>query len=384
MDANSEAYINTEQFTDYHSVEIELGFHHILSPKCGPVLNVRDAMEWLTETERADFQNIDENDCFVVKYWDLIEELAASDTTVRLFDRNGGKFVCFDVSAVTLFTQHFYYHLQIKSKRQHGEVWTLSLIFKEFGATSAFILTINNVQVAALISKTLIGEKQRTWRAISTSMIKRTFNILGVERRRNNKHNKKEFNGNRVKGSFGLHEKLLDGGEREGATGSRESRVFEAEHQGERQEGGSKELEQLCMEVQGEVKRKIVQYKGELAGGYKPAAHMDGKVFLSELLKVAGHEPILDDEIIVRKIPNNLKEWKDTIGIVAEDDIAQVMKELPWKEKKNFLKCDEAQREVENYKFKTFDEAFVETRAVEPVGDLLKQHLENQISNRNE
>ena len=100
---------------------------------------------------------------------------------------------------------------------------------------------------------------------------------------------------------------------------------------------GSKELEQL-----GEVKRKIVQYKGELAGGYKPAAHMDGKVFLSELLKGAGHEPILDDEIIVRKIPNNLKEWKDTIGIDAEDDIAQVMKELSWKEEKNFLKCDEA------------------------------------------
>jgi hypothetical protein len=127
-----------------------------------------------------------------------------------------------------------------------------------------------------------------------------------------------------------------------------------------------------------------VLYKGKLAGGYNPTAHMDGKIFFSELLKGAGHEPILDDEIIVRKIPNNLKEWKDTIGIVAEDDIAQVMKELPWNEKKNFLKCDEAQREVENYKFKTFDEAFVETRAVEPVGDLLKQHLENQISNRNE
>lgn len=107
MDANNETYINTEQFTDYPSVEIELGFHHILSPKCGPVqLNVRDAMEWLTETERADFKNIVENDRFVVKYWDLIEEFAASDTTVRLFDRNGDKFVCFAVSVFTLFTQH--------------------------------------------------------------------------------------------------------------------------------------------------------------------------------------------------------------------------------------------------------------------------------------
>jgi hypothetical protein len=136
------AYIKTEQFTDFPGVEIELGFHHILSLKCDPVrLNVRDAMEWLTE--RADFKNIVENDRFVVKYY-LIEELAVSDTTVRLFDCNGGKFVCFAVSAFTLFTKHFYYHLQINSKRQHGEVWTSSLFSKEFGATLAFILTINN------------------------------------------------------------------------------------------------------------------------------------------------------------------------------------------------------------------------------------------------
>jgi hypothetical protein len=48
------------------------------------------------------------------------------------------------------------------------------------------------------------------------------------------------------------------------------------------------------------------------------------------------------------------------------------MKELSWKEEKNFLKCDEAWWEVENNKFKTFDEAFGETRAVEHLGDLLK------------
>jgi hypothetical protein len=33
-------------------------------------------------------------------------------------------------------------------------------------------------------------------------MIMRTFNILSVERRRNEKLNKKEFNGNHVEGSF--------------------------------------------------------------------------------------------------------------------------------------------------------------------------------------
>ena len=81
-----------------------------------------------------------------------------------------------------------------------------------------------------------------------------------------------------------------------------------------------------------------------------------------------------------------MKEWKGTIGLVAEKDIAEVMKEMAWKEKKNLLKfkCHEAQQEVENNKFKTFDEALGETRAIEPVGDLLKQHLENHISNRNE
>ena len=129
----------------------------------------------------------------------------------------------------------------------------------------------------------------------------------------------------------------------------------------------------------------MVPYKGELASGYKQHTWMEnGKVFLSELFKGARQAPILDDEIIARKTPNNLKEWKDTIGLVAEKDIAEVMKEMAWKEKKNLLKCHEARREVENNKFKTFDEAFGETRAIEPVGDLLKQHLENHISNRNE
>jgi hypothetical protein len=70
-----------------------------------------------------------------------------------------------------------------------------------------------------------------------------------------------------------------------------------------------------------------------------------------------------------------LKEWKDTIGLVAEKDIAEVMKEMAWKEKKNLLKCHEARQEVENNKFQTFDEAFGETRAIAPVGNLLKTTL---------
>lgn len=96
---------NTEQFTDYPSVEIELDFRHTLSAKFGPVwLNVRDAMVWLTE--KVDFKSILENDRFVVIYWDLIEELVASDTIVRLFDRNGGEFVCFATPAFCLYLIH--------------------------------------------------------------------------------------------------------------------------------------------------------------------------------------------------------------------------------------------------------------------------------------
>jgi hypothetical protein len=94
VDAEGQPINNDEQFTDYPNKEIELGPHHTISGRCGPVrINVRDAMIWLTEL--ADFRNILLTDRFVKKHRDLILELALSETTVRLFDRKDGELFSF-------------------------------------------------------------------------------------------------------------------------------------------------------------------------------------------------------------------------------------------------------------------------------------------------
>ena len=137
-------------------------------------------------------------------------------------------------------------------------------------------------------------------------MIMRTFNILGEERDHNEKCNKKQFDGNVVKEIFRI-EYFLDFMRNFSEAAAKAKvglgpEIVESLKQSIEEKGrkvGSKELEQLCNEVQGEVNRKMVQCKGELAGSYKPTAHMDGQVFLSE---------VFDDKSIACKIPNNLKE----------------------------------------------------------------------------
>ena len=61
----------------------------------------------------------------------------------------------------------------------------------------------NFVQMAALIAKTRVGEKRRTWRGSCHSGLLRPFNMHSVARRKKEEEVKdKEFKGRRVSGSY--------------------------------------------------------------------------------------------------------------------------------------------------------------------------------------
>ena len=92
VDEETGETINTEvqQFPRYPNVPHQLGMHHTVSKKCGPVtINVKETMEFLCS--KADFEKILSDDRFVKKYWDSIEKLAEAEGTVRLFDRWRGE-----------------------------------------------------------------------------------------------------------------------------------------------------------------------------------------------------------------------------------------------------------------------------------------------------
>ena len=65
----------------------------------------------------------------------------------------------------------------------------------------------------------------------------------------------------------------------------------------------------------------MTTYAKERESGYKPTATMDGKLAYSSITKAGGDEPGVNEEIIVRSIPNNLLEWNKDIVERAEEDL---------------------------------------------------------------
>jgi hypothetical protein len=64
----------------------------------------------------------------------------------------------------------------------------------------------NFVQMAALIAKTRVGEKRRTWRGFCHSVLLRLVKMHSVARRKKEEEDKeKEFKGRRVSGSYRVY-----------------------------------------------------------------------------------------------------------------------------------------------------------------------------------
>ncbi len=88
--------VDPKKLSKFPDTELQLDAHHTVSN--GPIkVNVREAMKFLckydevTGSFKCDFFEILEKDRFVKKFKEDIVQLAASEETVRLFDRKDGK-----------------------------------------------------------------------------------------------------------------------------------------------------------------------------------------------------------------------------------------------------------------------------------------------------
>jgi len=245
----------------------------------------------------------------------------------------------------------------------------------------------NYVQMAALVSKTLVGEKRRTWRSICQSVIMRPFNMQALERRVEEDSEKgSEFKGRRVRGRHRI-QYFLDWMRRfvkeanaaKQTLGAERVEVLRLSIDDETQKVGAKENEELANQISVEVKRKMTTYAKERESGYKPTATMDGKLAYSSITKTGGDEPGVDEEIIARSIPNNLLEWNKEIGEVAKEDLVSVLQGLPFTQKKKYIRLDEALHLCSENKALSAEEAFKKADQIEPIGEILKAKLASQI-----
>ena len=128
------------------------------------------------------------------------------------------------------------------------------------------------------------------------------------------------------------------------------------------------------------VKGEMKSYAAEEVSGFDPTALMGGKVKLVALKKGEGHEPLVDEEMLARKIPTEMEEFVKDYG--EDADLGTV----PFLEKKGFLKLHEAKREAVKNQRMTLEDHRKKTNAIVPESDglmafLMAQHQTSQAAN---
>jgi hypothetical protein len=142
----------------------------------------------------------------------------------------------------------------------------------------------NYVQLAALIAKTLVGEKRQTWRGIIQSVIMRNFNSQAVERRKEDPHNKKDFNSHRVTGSYRI-EYFLDWLEDFMDKVSVAKEELGPQRIAVAEKAGCEEVDKLVADIEEAIKKPMVERAAEKSSGYKATTTMDGTLKLSNIKK---------------------------------------------------------------------------------------------------
>ena len=213
--------------------------------------------------------------------------------------------------------------------------------------------------MAAIISKTLVEEARRTWRAIGNSTIIRPFNMQAVEELRkevDNEEAKKKIvrvsGSKRIKAFRNFLMLFRDKVSSAMAHLNEEQyktiyATIEKKHN-KRSAAEQRELEEGFAKS---VKKQGRVYAAELVTGFEQTALMGGKVKLAALKKSEGHEPIVNDEMISRKITTEMDEF------IAEYGEEVDLKTVPWLQKKAFLKLHEAKREVSKNDKLTLEDA---------------------------
>ena len=242
--------------------------------------------------------------------------------------------------------------------------------------------------MAALVSRTKVGEKRRTWRGIVVSTIMRRFNIEALSRRRQEK-TEKPFKGRRVEGSFRVQyfmEFMNDFIEtsklaKESLGAEVTAKLLESLDSNDAK-AGPIENDEMINNVQVAV-RKSMKAPGaeERKSGYSPTSIMDGKIDLKALAKYRGDEPIVDDEIIARGIPTRLEEWTKEFGEVEDDvKVKRILAEMKFAAKKDLLRSHETRKIMLLNNFSNFNDTKKATTAIEPVGPMLLEKLRRQRS----
>ena len=194
----------------------------------------------------------------------------------------------------------------------------------------------NWVQLAALVSKTRVGEKRRTWRAIALTII-RQFNQLTLDFRRSQETDpEKKKKVRRARGaprteglSDTLDEFISNVAYARESLGPEICNGVMESLQSSSNKASAKESKKMIDRFKRSAKRSTIgSNQAESASGYNSTALMMGKIVISKLTKRANLEKYLDAEIEERNIqPENTPDWKTSAPIT---------------DKRKLLKTDEA------------------------------------------
>ena len=242
------------------------------------------------------------------------------------------------------------------------------------------------MQMAALISKTLVGEARRTWRAIATSTITRRFNLWAIEIRRKAEPDKaKRDKMKRVEGRHRIElfitflrdfRKMVRRARR--LTSDERKKAIKESIATTRNKSSADEDKKRVSDFERAVKRPEKTYQAELVSGYQQTATMGGRVLFSFLSKANGvrlHLPIedaIDKEIMARKIPTDNEDFLKQHGEDA------VLTEIPINAKKKYLKLHEARLRMKKNTSLNEEEAVKKTDSLEPFCEEMVAVLESQ------
>jgi len=239
----------------------------------------------------------------------------------------------------------------------------------------------NHVQLAALASKTNVGEKRRTWRAISISYLIRRFNQLSLNRMRSKetdpmkKHNKRRERGSIRTREFAAFIEEFNNGVEEARNelGPLRCKAVRKSLECSDEKVSAKERRQYISHFKNSVRRlnPNKRTKADSETGFERTALMNGKVPIRQLTKKAGREHYLDAELVAREIP-----LPSRFNESESDDEDCDWTDVPILEKQKILKEHEAKHIRENVNTKlTLDEARKDAKDFTPRSVLCKSLL---------
>jgi len=264
--------------------------HHQMSN--GPVsINIQDCMLFITE--EADRETILEMP-FIKEHWYLIKKLGYAVDAVDLFDEDTWGSVDYS-SLVNAIRSMIVIHPHQSQRIE------------------------NYVQLAASISKTLVGEDRRSYRAMAHSIIMRPFNLLAVENKRatiDDKEKKKKIR--RAEGSYRIAtfaQFMNDFGKEADAArekiGDAEYRRIRDTLKGDANRRSTKERKAKTLKFSTDIQKKRVVIKAEMNSRVDVTAQMGGGVLLHILTRTNNFEPHIDAECEAR----NIKGYRTNLTI---------------------------------------------------------------------